>query len=75
MADRLFAVARERGVSLNQAALVLLRSGAGLGEPRRSAHIIGSSMDSLIGTWSEREEEAFLKAIEMFEKVDPALWQ
>lgn len=32
--------------------------------------IVGSSLDHLFGTWSAEEEEEFLRAIEIFEKID-----
>jgi hypothetical protein len=72
---RLRDVARARGVSLNQAALILLREGAGLDAPRRRANVIGESLDRLIGSWSEAEEREFLDAIAGLEEVDPSLWR
>jgi hypothetical protein len=72
---RLRDVARTRGVSLNQAALILLREGAGLDAPRRRANVIGESLDRLIGSWSEAEEREFLDAIAGLEEVDPSLWR
>jgi hypothetical protein len=72
---RLRDVARARGVSLNQAALLLLREGAGLKPSRQRVNTIGESLDEFIGSWSKDEEAAFLKAIAAFEKVDPAFWR
>jgi hypothetical protein len=71
---RLRQVAREQGVSLNQAALILLREGAGLGRARGPANTIGDSLDDLIGCWSAEEEQVFQKAVEAFETIDPQLW-
>ena len=71
---RLRQVAKERGVSLNQAALVLLRAGAGLGEDRERIDVVGGSLDDLIGCWSAEDERAFRKATEVFEAIDPDLW-
>jgi hypothetical protein len=71
---RLRGVAKARGVSLNQAALILLREGAGLEAPRRRAHTIGDPLDGLIGSWSEAEESEFLQAISPLEEIDPSLW-
>jgi hypothetical protein len=71
---RLRQVAKERGVSLNQAALILLREGAGLGRDQRPALVVGDSLDDLIGCWSADDEQAFRKAIEAFETIDPQLW-
>ena len=72
---RLRALADAKGVSLNQAALHLLREGAGLESPRRRANVVGESLDTLIGSWSKEEETAFLKAIAPFEEIDPTLWR
>ena len=72
---RLRQVAKERGVSLNQAALILLREGAGLGRRGRgSAQVVGDSLDELIGSWSAGDERAFRQAISIFETIDPRLW-
>lgn len=72
---RLRDVARTRGVSLNQAALILLREGAGLEAPRRRANVVGDSLDDLIGSWSRSEEAEFLRALNALEEIDPALWR
>jgi hypothetical protein len=72
---RLRDVARTRGVSLNQAALILLREGAGLDTPRRRAHVVGDSLDHLIGSWSKVEEAQFLRAISDLEEIDRSLWE
>lgn len=72
---RLREVARARGVSLNQAALVLLREGAGLGGPEHRARVVGNALDHLIGAWSDEEEREFLDAIGRLEDIDPALWR
>jgi hypothetical protein len=72
---RLREVAKARGVSLNQAALILLREGAGLEAPRRRTNVVGDSLDVLIGSWSKAEEAEFLRTIRDFEEVDPSLWQ
>jgi len=72
---RLREFAKARGISLNQAALMLLRQGAGLSGPRQRANVVGDSLNHLIGSWSEEEEAEFLKAIEGLEEIEPALWQ
>jgi hypothetical protein len=72
---RLREVARGRKVSLNQAALMLLREGAGLGTSERGARVVGNSLDHLIGSWSEKEEKEFLETIKGLEEIDPALWR
>lgn len=72
---RLRDVAKTRGVSLNQAVLILLREGAGLEMPRRRANTVGDSLDGLIGSWSKAEESEFLQAISVLEEIDPSLWR
>ncbi len=72
---RLRDVAKTRGVSLNQTALILLREGAGLDAPRRRASVVGDSLDDLIGSWSRAEEIEFLQAIGGLEEIDPSLWR
>src|SRR2546422_11000417 len=68
-------VAKARGVSLNRAALILLRAGAGLGAPRHRANVVGDSLDDLIGSWSKAEESEFLQTIGRLEEIDPSLWR
>jgi hypothetical protein len=72
---RLRDVAKTRGVSLNQAALILLREGAGLEVPRRRGNVVGDSLDDLIGSWSKAEEAEFLQAIQGLEEIDASLWR
>ena len=71
---RLHQVARQHGLSLNKAALLLLAKGAGLDKLERRSDIVGTSLDDLIGTWSETEEQAFLDTTQVFEQIDPMFW-
>ena len=71
---RIREVAREREISLNKAAILLLRKGAGLEQTNRGSNIVGDSLDHLIGCWTVAEEKRFLNSIEEFEKVDKTLW-
>ncbi|HEV8130595.1 MAG TPA: hypothetical protein VGQ81_05055 [Acidobacteriota bacterium] len=68
-------VARRRGISLNRAAVELLRKGAGLAEPGARSDIVGDSLDTLIGTWSERDEREFLEAVAALEQIDRRFWR
>ncbi len=61
-------LAQEEGLSLNKAALLLLRRGAGLDSPKQSANTVGDTLDHLIGTWSQEEEEAFLHTLAPLEQ-------
>lgn len=67
--------AKEHHTSLNKAALLLLRQGAGLESRRREQKLVGNRLDRYIGSWSPEEAAIFEKAIEPLGKVDPDLWQ
>lgn len=71
--QQLESLARKEGISLNKAALLLLRKGAGLDDKNRTG-VVGDSLDHLIGRWSQREESEFLRRIEAFERIDEGLW-
>jgi hypothetical protein len=68
-------IARKQRISLNRATLCLLRKGAGLTESSKIADVVGDSLDSLIGKWSEEESRAFLKSIEPLEQIDRSIWK
>ena len=70
---RIREVAQRQGISLNRAALLLLRKGAGLGEEGRG-DTVGKALDHLIGGWSEEQAQEMLKALQVFEQIDPDLW-
>jgi hypothetical protein len=67
--------ARRRGISLNRAALELMRRGSGLAEGTPEAGCVGSSLDHLIGTMSDDEAGRVLEAIESCNQVDEELWR
>ena len=67
-------LAKREGISLNQAALRLLRKGAGITHGRGNPNAIGSSLDDLFGAWSRDEAESFDGALEVFETVDESAW-
>jgi hypothetical protein len=71
---RLRQVAQQEGLSLNRAAVRLLRRAVGLGAAESSPNAVGDSLDHLIGKWDEQEEEEFLRAIGWLERTDQALW-
>lgn len=68
-------LARREGISLNQAALRLLRKGADLTDSKDDPNAIGSSMDDLFGVWSRDEAEGFDAALEIFETADESAWR
>ena len=68
-------LARREGISLNQAALRLLRRGAGLPDGQGDGKTIGSALDDLIGSWSEQATREFNRELEVFETVDESVWR
>ena len=75
LAEHIRRLAKRDGVSLNQTALKLLRKGAGLGDPTRKADTVGSSLDHLIGKWTDEEAVEMERALEEFEIVDETAWR
>ena len=67
-------LAKEKDISLNKAAVRLLRRGAGVDDTSASEEVIGSSLDHLAGTWSAEEAELMKRVEEDFERIDPELW-
>ena len=67
-------LAKREGVSLNQLALRLLREGVRTADREEGAGIVGSSLDHLIGTWTDAEADEINAALEDFEVVDEAMW-
>jgi hypothetical protein len=66
--------ARTSGLSLNQAAVKLLRRGAGLASgPAPNA--VGNALDHLIGTWTADDAGRMAAASAVFERVDEDLWK
>ena len=65
-------LARREGISLNEAALRLLRKGAGHTAGVKGRETIGSSLDHLIGSWTAEEADAMDSALQDFETVGEA---
>lgn len=72
---RLKNLARKERISLNRAALTLLRRGAGLVDVKAAPRIIGSALDDFMGDWSEQEERELLAAVEPMEQIDEEMWK
>ena len=68
-------LAKSEGISLNQAALKLLRKGAGLSDGAGGADVVGSSLDHLIGTWTREEADEMDSALKEFENIDESAWR
>ena len=67
-------LADHEGISLNKAALKLLRKGAGLADAEGKTGPIGNDLDRFIGTWTREEADAVNAAIEDFEVIDESAW-
>ena len=63
LAETIRQLARRDGTSLNQAALKLLRRGAGLPDGQGDGRNIGSALDDLFGSWSQQEADEFDRAL------------
>ena len=75
LAEAIRQLARRDGTSLNQAALKLLRRGAGLPDGPGDGRNIGSALDDLFGSWTKDEADEFDDSLEVFETVDEAAWR
>ena len=75
LAGRIRQLASREGISMNRAALRLLRRGAGLGERNGSTDTVGASLDHLIGTWTAEEAREMERALEDLSRIDEAMWE
>jgi hypothetical protein len=71
----LMRISEEENLSLNQAAVRLMRKGAGLSERRLRANRIGTRLDAFFGTMSAKEAKQITDAVKDFERVDPEFWK
>ena len=63
-------LAKREGISLNQAALKLLRKGAGLADGSGGADTVGASLDHLIGSWTVAEADEMNAALRELDTID-----
>lgn len=75
LAETIRRVAERDNISLNKAALKLLRQGAGLSQDARESDTVGTSLDHLIGSWSREEAAEFDSALKDFETIDESIWR
>lgn len=75
LTKRVREMARRFDISLNRAALRLMRMGAGLEDGDRPPRVIGESLDRFFGTWSKEEVKQMEEATKDFERIDPELWK
>lgn len=67
-------LAEKEDISLNEAALRLLRRGAGLEQAAVAEDVNGRSLDDLAGNWSDEEAKLMDRVEHDFERIDPELW-
>jgi plasmid stability protein len=67
--------AAEHHTSLNRAALMLLRRGAGLAPESPVCNRVGDRLDRYIGSWTAEETAAFEDAVAPLGNIDPDLWR
>lgn len=72
--DRLIRMAKRRGVTPETVAIELIRTALSA-EKEELPVKLKTQLDSLAGTWSEGEANAFLQAIADFSQIDESLWQ
>ncbi len=74
--SRICELAAREGITSSEAALRLLRKGAGLPEKALSPRTIGKSLDHLVGSMTQEEADKINAAIEeMCEVVDEEQWR
>ena len=74
LAEHIRRLSKLEGISLNQAALKLLRRGAGMSDPTWRADTVGVSLDHLIGKWTDEEAIEMDQALEELEVIDEDAW-
>ncbi len=67
-------LANADGISLNKAALALMRRGAGLAVDRTHSNQIGNGLDRFIGRWSGEAQRELLESVSVFDHVDERFW-
>ena len=72
VARRIERLARAEGISLNKAAIRLLREPA-VGKGRQGPPY--DDLDALSGTWSAKEADAFDAALREQRKIDRKMWR
>ena len=70
---RLERLAEERDLSLNEAALLLMRRGAGLTVRPHEGSTVGESLVEFIGSWGHEDERDLLESIAVLDQVDESL--
>lgn len=72
---RIRRLATEDGISLNRAALILLRKGATLTETEDKKDTVGNSLDHFMGTWTREQADELEAALKELETIDESMWK
>ena len=76
LAIRIKELAKAERISLNQAAVRLMRKGAGIDAGAESREdVIGDALDHLAATWSKEEYDSFNEAVREFDHIDEEIWK
>jgi hypothetical protein len=70
---RIRELATRGGISLNQAALILLRQGAEISREKR-ASVRSDGLDRLFGLWTKQEADQFDEFMKDNDHIDPSFW-
>ena len=62
-------------ISLNQAAQLLLKRGAGIEENHHHPRKIGDALDRFFGGMSKKDADAIDEALEWSRKIDAKYWR
>lgn len=74
LANVLQRMVKEEHISLNQAALRLMRKGAGL-TAKQPDNCIGDQLDHFIGDWSDEEANALEQSTADLRAIDDEMWR
>jgi hypothetical protein len=72
---RLETFARSEGISLNRAALELMRRGVGLPGAKAAPPVIGDALDEFIGGWTPEQEREVLEPLKSLDQIDEDFWR
>ena len=68
-------LAGNRGISLNKAAILLMRKGAGIRFDQEGPELVGHTLDAFIGSWTHEAEAEVLQAVSDLNTLDETLWR
>ncbi|MDN5850399.1 MAG: hypothetical protein L0H63_12320 [Nitrococcus sp.] len=68
-------LAEHEHISMNKAALKLMRRGSALDRAGPDSNMIGDRLDDFIGSWNAADAADFDNAVAVFGEIDPEQWQ